>query len=93
MAPTLARLVLDRIVVLRGFPTTIVSDRDPRFTSRFWQARCSATGTHLAMSTAFHPQTDGRTEHANRTIEQILRTYVNSHLDDWDNLLSAAEFA
>ena len=55
-APALARLILDRVVVLHGFPATIVSDRDPRFTSHFWRALFSASGTTLAMSTAFHPQ-------------------------------------
>ena len=92
-ALALARLFLDRVVVLHGFPATIVSDRDPRFTSHFWRALFSASGTTLAISTAIHPQTDGQTEHANRTIEQILRNYVSSHLDNWNHLLAAAEFA
>jgi hypothetical protein len=45
------------------------------------------------MSTANHPQTDGQTEHANRTIEEILRCYVNPHQDDWDEHLDTLEFA
>jgi hypothetical protein len=45
------------------------------------------------MSSAYHPQTDGKTERANRTIEDMLRAYVNERLDDWDEHLTAVEFA
>ena len=50
-------------------------------------------GTNLALSTAYRPQTDGQSERANRTIEEILRAYVNDKHTDWDERLSAAEFA
>ena len=45
------------------------------------------------MSTAYHPQTDGQTERANRTLEDMLRAFVNTHHDDWDVFLPAVEFA
>lgn len=50
-------------------------------------------GTKLAMSTAHHPQTDGQTERANRTFEDMLRAYVSPYHDDWDQHLAALEFA
>lgn len=50
-------------------------------------------GTKLAMLTAFHLQTDGQTEHANRTLEDMLRAFTGYRQDDWDLQLSAAEFA
>jgi hypothetical protein len=50
-------------------------------------------GTRLAMSTTFHPQTDGQTERANRTLEDMLRSFVSYQQNDWDQLLAAAEFA
>src|SRR4051812_23677370 len=49
--------------------------------------------TRLAMSTSFHPQTDGQTERTNRTLEQILRNYVSYKQDNWDQCLTMAEFA
>lgn len=50
-------------------------------------------GVKQSMSTAFHPQSDGQTERANRVIEEMLRHYVNPHQDDWDTKLAACEVA
>ena len=50
-------------------------------------------GTDLALSTAFHPQTDGQSERANRTIQDMMRSFVNVRHDNWDELLPALEFA
>jgi len=92
-APSLARLFFDHVVRLHGVPESLVSDRDPRFTSLFWRALWQQLGTGLLMSTAFHPQTDGQTERQNRTLEETLRAYVGYHQDDWDQHLTAAELA
>lgn len=92
-APALARLFYDNVVRLHGVPNSIVSDRDPRFTSKFWRTLMDLCGTKLHMSTAYHPQTDGQTERANRTIEDMLRCYVNHRHNDWDSYLTAIEFA
>jgi len=51
----LAQLYIKEIVRLHGVPSSIVSDRDPRFTSRFWQTLQEALGTKLTMSLAYHP--------------------------------------
>ncbi|KAJ9525353.1 hypothetical protein QJQ45_003238 [Haematococcus lacustris] len=92
-APELAQLFFDSVFKYHGLPKVIISDRDPRFTSNFWQQLFAKTGTHLNISTANHPQTDGQTERANRTIEDMLRNYVSPHHTDWDNHLTAVEFA
>ena len=92
-APKLASLFLDHVVRHHGVPETILSDRDPRFTAHFWRALWTQLGTKLAMSTAYHPQTDGQTERANRTLEEMLRAYVNFQHTDWDEHLSHLEIA
>ncbi len=92
-ADQVARTFFDTVVRLHGLPKHIISDRDSRFTSKFWQELWKLCGTQLKMSTAYHPQTDGQTERANRTLEEILRHYVSNKQDDWDHHLTAAEIA
>ncbi len=92
-AASLAQLFYHEIVRHHGVPRELISDRDPRFTSSFWQTLWGMMGTKITMSTAYHPQTDGQTERANRTLEDMVRAYVNYQQDDWDNHLVSAEFA
>ena len=72
----LAELYVDEIVKLHGVPVSIVLNRDPRFTSRFWPKLQKALGTSLHFSTAFHPQTDGQSERTIQTLEDMLRACV-----------------
>ena len=58
----LAKLYVPHRVWLHKVPKSIVSDRDTRFTSKFWQSLKNALGTRLRFSSAFHPQTDGQSE-------------------------------
>jgi len=92
-APTLARLFLDTVVRQHGMPECIISDRDPRFTAHFWRAFWTSMGTTLSLSTAYHPQTDGQTENANKTLEIMLRSVIDFSQNDWDEHLAAAELA
>jgi hypothetical protein len=92
-APQVARLIFREVVRIHGVPSGIVSDRDARFTSHFWQELWKLLATKLPMSTAYHPQTDGQTERVNRLMEEILRSYVTDHGADWDEHLTAAEIA
>jgi hypothetical protein len=88
-----ADVIFNRVVRHQGVPSCILSDRDPRFTSGFWRALWEALGTRVALSTAYHPQTDGQTERQNRTLEETLRAYVNQKGTDWDLHLGACEIA
>ena len=92
-ATGLAHLYLDNVYRLKGLSKFIVSDRDTRITSEFWQTLFRRLGSTLNLSTAHHPQTDGQTEITHRTIEQILRAYVTPEHDDWATWLPVAEFA
>ncbi|GJU51283.1 putative reverse transcriptase domain-containing protein [Tanacetum coccineum] len=67
----LAEMFQQEIVRLHGTPSAIVSDRDPRFTSRFWKGLQKAWGTRLKFSTTFHPETDGQSERTIQTLEDM----------------------
>lgn len=67
---------MNNVFKLHGMPTSIVSDRDVIFTSSFWQELCHIQGITLAMSSAYHPQTDGQTEIVNKCLEHYLRCYA-----------------
>ncbi|GKE79287.1 putative reverse transcriptase domain-containing protein, partial [Tanacetum coccineum] len=80
----LARLYLNEIVARHGMPISIISDRDSRFISRFWQSMQEALGTRLDMSTAYHPQTYGQSEHTIQTLENMLRACDLDFRGSWD---------
>ncbi|KAG3231342.1 hypothetical protein PI124_g23563 [Phytophthora idaei] len=73
-----ARLFVDMVFKHHGMPLDILSDRDPRFTARFWQEVFTLLGTQLSMSTADHPQTDGQTERVNYVLGDLLKSYAHS---------------
>ena len=75
----LYQLYIREIVRLHGVPISIVSDRDPRFTTHFWKSFQKAMGTQLTMSTAFHPKTDGQSERTIQVLEDMLRACVLDH--------------
>ena len=68
----LSELYVREIMRLHGVPVSIVSDRDPRFTSRLWSELQRQLGTQLNLSTAYHPQSDGQTERTIMTLEDML---------------------
>ena len=88
-----ARVYIERIVSLHGIPVSIVSDRGPQFTSRFWRKLHEELGTRLDFSTAFHPQTDGQFERTIQTLEDMLRMCVMDFGGQWDWHLPLVEFA
>jgi transposase InsO family protein len=91
-AATIAPIFMTEIHRLHGFPTTIVSDRDRVFISKFWTELFRLSGTTLAFSSAYHPQTDGQTEVTNRTLETYLRCFVTDSPQSWFQYLHLAEY-
>ncbi|XP_072079945.1 uncharacterized protein [Arachis hypogaea] len=73
-------------------PSSIVSDHDPRFTSRFWGAFQRAFGTKLCLSTAYHLQTDGQSKKTIQTLEDLLRACVLDQPRSWDRYMPLVEF-
>ncbi|KAM1033810.1 hypothetical protein FF1_037259 [Malus domestica] len=89
----LAKLFITKIVKYHGVPVNIISDRDPRFTSKFWVAFQEALSTKLLYSTAYHPQTDGQSKRTIQTLEDMLRSSVLQFSDSWHDRLDLMEFA
>ncbi|GJU39113.1 reverse transcriptase domain-containing protein [Tanacetum coccineum] len=89
----LARLYLNKVVATHGVPVSIISDRVSRFTSRFWQSMQEALGTHLDMSTTYHPQSDGQSERTIQTLEDMLRACILDFGGTWDVHLPLVEFS
>ena len=71
-----AKIFFDGVIKLHGLPKIIVSDKDMKFTSYIWKIFWHMLGTKLNFSTAFHSQTDGKTEVVNRSLGNLLRTLV-----------------
>ena len=88
-----ADLYIQNVFRLHGLSSSIVSDRDPRFSAAFFQEIMNRLGTKPCFSTANHPKTDCLTERVNKQVEDILRAFVNHEQDNWDQLLPLCEFS
>src|SRR4051812_1345364 len=82
-----------KIVRVQGILLSIASDRDPKFTSGFWNSLQFALGTEIRLSTAYHPQTDGQSERTIQTLEDMLRACIMDFGDGWEDHLHLVEFA
>nr|GEW86655.1 putative reverse transcriptase domain-containing protein [Tanacetum cinerariifolium] len=89
----LMKLYIKKVVTRHGVPVSIISDRDGRFTSLFWQALHKALGTRLDMSTDYHPETDGQSERTIQTLEDMLHACVIDFKKSWDRHLPLVEFS
>lgn len=84
-ANDVAKLFMEHIFKLHGMPEDIVSDRDPVFTSKLWQELFSIQGVTLSTSTAYHPQSDGKTEVLNGCLETYLQCFCSDSPTSWAN--------
>jgi hypothetical protein len=84
-------LFFKEVFRLLGLPKYIISDRDKRFLSAFWQELFRLAGTELTPNTSYHPQTDGQTEIVNKWLEGYLRSYMSRQHKAWVKLLHLGE--
>nr|GEZ50006.1 putative reverse transcriptase domain-containing protein [Tanacetum cinerariifolium] len=89
----LTQLYLKEVVCRHGVPISIISDRDSKFTSRFWRSLQEALGTRLDMNTAYHPKTDGQSKRTIQTLKEMLRACVIDFGGSWDRHLPLVEFS
>ena len=87
-----AKLYATYILPHYGLPTRITSNQDPRFTSVFSRELCCILGIMQVISTAYHPQTDGQSEHTNQQLEQYLHIFIDYHQQNWALLLPLAQY-
>jgi len=92
-AVKIAELFIENIFRLHGLPKIIISDRDPKFPSKFRKFLIKTLETQLKVSTAFHSETDVQTEKLNQTLEIMLGHYVDDRPTTWTNYLPIIEFA
>ncbi|KAJ9527854.1 hypothetical protein QJQ45_005500 [Haematococcus lacustris] len=88
-----AQLFIDHVYKLHGMPAELISDRGSLFTSVFWREVTRRCGSKPALSSSYHPQSDGQTERYNRVLEEMLRHYISPTQSDWPDYLALAEFA
>jgi hypothetical protein len=86
-------IYMKEVARLHGFPKTIVSYRDPKFTSKLWKGLFKGFKTNMKFKTAYHPESDGKTKRVNQVIEDMLRMYVVDKPSKWDNYLHLVEFS
>ncbi|GJY68586.1 putative reverse transcriptase domain-containing protein [Tanacetum coccineum] len=89
----LTRQYLKEVVSMHGVPVLIISNRDGRFTSQFWQSLNKALGAQLDMSTAYHRVNRWQSERTIQTLEELLRAYVINFGKGWDRHLPLVEFS
>ena len=91
--PQVAELFVNRVWVLHGLPSSIVTDRGPNFVNEWNATLLKLIGTKHCKTSAYHPESDGQTERTNRVLGEMLRHYVGQQYDDYDTYLPMVEFA
>ena len=86
------RLFFKNVVKYWGVPQNIVSDRDAIFMGSFWSELFNLLGSHLNISSSYHPQIHGQTKRFNSMLEEYLRYFVNVNQKKRSQLLDVAQF-
>ncbi len=88
-----AQVMVDHVFRIHGLPSDIVSDRGPQFASQFWKEFCHQIGASPALSSGFHPQTNGQAERTNQILGRLLHSLTSRTPASWCDQLAWAEYA
>jgi len=78
----MVQLLYDKVYPLHGLPLEIILDRGVQYLAELFQEWCKSLEIESTMSTAYHPQIDGKIEHINQALEQYIRCYVDYNLSN-----------
>jgi hypothetical protein len=92
-APNIAIFFISEIMRLHGVLKRIIFDQGSMFIGRFWTSFQEALETKLNFSTAYHSETDGKTEQMNQILEDMLHMYMMDQHKHWEEFLPLVEFA
>jgi hypothetical protein len=92
-AAGIAQLFLSHVFPHVGLHDRVISDRGPQFASAFSLELAHLLKYDVALSSAYHPQTDGETERVNQELETYLRLFCHGNQHSWARLLPLAEFS
>ena len=87
-----AKLLLDNVYKQFGLMDKIISDRGPQFAAKSFKELLKLLQIKLALSTAYHPQSDGTTERVNQEIEAYISIFCTNNPKEWSNMLTTMEF-
>src|ERR687896_1279609 len=87
-----ACLYLHHVWKLNGLPSIIISDQGGQFVAQFTRELYRLLGIKIAVSMAYHPQTNGQMECLNQELEQNICLFINEWQSDWDDLIPMMEF-
>ena len=90
---TIAECLATHVFTRHGLPEQIHTDQGPQFESELFQELCHTMHIHKTRTTPYHPQSDGLVERSNRTVQNILKAYVNTDQTDWDRHLPTTMLA
>jgi hypothetical protein len=92
-ATNVVDIYMREVTCLHDIPKTIVSDKDPKFTSKFWKGLFKGFETNMKFNTTYHPESNGKTERVNQVIEDMIRMYVMEKPSKWEDYLHLVEFS
>jgi hypothetical protein len=88
-----AHIYMREVAGLHGIPKTIMYERDPKFTSKFWKGLFKGFETNLNFNTTYHLKFDGKKERVNQVIEDMIRMYVMDKPSKWEGYLHLVYFS